>query len=350
MTINTAYVYGRFRGVFALNRGSGELSITATQPVVARSGDAVFGRDYRGAVTIATQAVTTGYGAGVSASAYRGPLTITATGTISARGTSDRYAGVGYGVTAGSDGGATTITTEAVYGQQIGIDASHAIGPGDLSITANQRVVSNQGPAIQARTFLSGGALSIATQDVTSEHGAGIVAYNNGAGPLTITANGKISAGGGMGVYAISNNGATITTGSVYGQQAGISAKNTGPRNLSITATGPVTGAPRSGNSANNGGSGGSSGSSGAGITVSLGGSGTGVLTNTGTIAGLAAIAPAASNIRASALSSTVSSSATVAGIYAYNSGAGLTINAGSVTGGPTGFMPGTGAAAICRS
>jgi outer membrane autotransporter protein len=283
LAVKTGYVYGKYGGILASNGGSGDTSIIATKAVVAKADDGIFAHEYHGALTIAVESVSTGAGGGIDASNFGSkPLTITATGKISAKSGEYPYqVEDGVGITAGSSGG-LTITTNSVYGQRIGISAGN-IGPGDLSITSSEEVAAKEGPAIEATNWIYGRSLTIAAQNVTSKEGSGIVAYNSGSGPLTITTSGKVNAGGDFGIHAVSYAGdLSVSSKGVFAEGDAIRASvyrghfsTATPQAISVTAAGLTDGASGSGIRVINRGPTGSSTS----ITV----------TSTGTVRGLAA-------------------------------------------------------------
>ena len=255
LAVRAAYVYGKYGGIWAQNRGSGDSSIIATKSVVAKSGDGIRAEEYHGALTITVQSVSTGAGAAIDASNFGAkPLTITATGKVSGRGVENPYElGDGDGIRASSLGG-LTITTNSVYGQKEGIVAGN-IGPGDVTITSTQDVAAKDGPAIAATNWIYGRSLTINVQNVTSDQDSGIVAHNYTRGPLTITTSGKVSAGGDFGIHAVSYAGdLAINSRAVYSAEDAIRASvyrgyfsTATPQAVNITAAGPTNGASGAG-------------------------------------------------------------------------------------------------------
>lgn len=95
--------------------------------------------------------------------------------------------------------------------------------------------------ALAAGLALGGGVLTAPSAYAL----AGIVATNNGAGPLTVSAPAVVTETNGDGINATnSSNGSdlTVTATDVSGSQDGIDARNAGSGALTVSATGPVTG------------------------------------------------------------------------------------------------------------
>jgi autotransporter family porin len=122
--------------------------------------------------------------------------------------------------------------------------ASASIG-GALSITATGKVTATAGQGILASVdSFEGGALTIKTAAVEGSAN-GVLARSYGAGDLSITATGTVTGTAGDGIYAFKyhyGGDLTIEAGAVTGGTTGIKATNNGTGILSITTTsGTVT-------------------------------------------------------------------------------------------------------------
>lgn len=266
LTIDVAAVTGANNGVDAYNRGTGFQSITASGDVVGNSGDGIEAdNSSTGTNLIIDVAKVTGSRFGIDAYNYgTGFLSITASGDVEgiSRG----------GIEADNDTTGTnlTINVAKVTGANAGVDVYNR-GTGFLSITASGDVEGNTLYGIDAELSSTGTDLTIDVAKVTGG-GAGIHAVNQGSGFLSITSTGTVSGTTEVGIRADNGNTGTdltISVASVTGGKDGILANNNGSGQLSITATGPVTG-----------------GVSGDGISVSAGADVTGVMINAVDVSG----------------------------------------------------------------
>lgn len=243
-------------GIYADNQGSGALAVTANGGVTAYGSDGIYARNYGTSLTI-----TTGVGSAISGAddgidgvnLGTGSLTITANGGVG---------GVNDGIVAfnSADGLDLTITTGAqsfVSGIGNGINAENE-GSGNLSVTANGKVVGYGTDGIFASNSSNGANLKVTTgsaSDVTG-FGDGIEALNDGAGGLTIIANGAVTGQTEDGIYA-RNGGTYLKIENAAGRQVlgasdGMDAENDGSGDLIITAHGTVTGTAGNGIEADN--------------------------------------------------------------------------------------------------
>ncbi|AWZ03119.1 outer membrane protein B [Rhodobiaceae bacterium] len=331
VTIETAAVTGGDDGIQANNRGSGALSVTATGQVIGGSHgiSAYNGPTTSGGLTIQAAAVT-GAANGISATnAGSGALSITATGDVV--GTGSR------GILVTNSGTDLTIRAAAVTGSTRGILATNR-GSGALSITTTGDVSGQNDEGINASNTAAGTALTIAAAAVTGAQD-GIRARNSGSGALSVTATGTVTGGpsfmggpGYDGIYASNSNAGTaltVETAMVTGGKRGIYAINAGTGALLITSTGTATGTSDDGISANN--------SSNAGTDVTI---------QTAAVAG-GRRGIFAVNQGSGAMSITATGSVTGAtddGISARNNGNGaLTIEAAAVTGSVNGIFADNG-------
>jgi uncharacterized protein YhjY with autotransporter beta-barrel domain len=231
-------------GIYAQNRGSGSLSITADGDV-SGSNDGIFARNYGTDLSIATGIGTTitGTSDGIYARNYgTGILSITADGNVSVGGD-----GIYAHNSSGTDISITTGSGTAITGNNFGIYARN-YGTGILSITVDGNVSGGSAGIIEIND--NGTDLTITTgvgTTITGTNGYGILAQNRGSGSSWITADGDVSGGSG-GILAHNYNGTdlSITTGAgttITGtNNVGILAENDGTGTLSITANGDVSG------------------------------------------------------------------------------------------------------------
>lgn len=372
LTITAADVSGGSYGIYADNRGSGDLSITTSGVVVATYDEGWAGISATNAAgdVIIKAADVSGGSYGIEAYSDAGSLNITTTGAVAA--TLESGAGINawtqgtdltikavdvsggaYGINAGNNGrgevniiatGAVAATQEMglgifansygtdlsinavdVSGGIVGIAASNS-GSGDLNITTTGVVMATHEDGYGISADNLGTDLSINATDVSGGIAA-IVAENSGSGSLNITTTGSVAAthAGGAGITA-SNSGTdlTISAADVSGGSYGIYAGNRGRGEVNIIATGAVAATYASGYGidANNFGtdltitaadvSGGA-----AGIGASNFGSGTLNITTTGVVVGT-----------------------TSNGIDAFSGSSSITVNnTGMITGGDKGII-----------
>ncbi|WP_119388153.1 autotransporter domain-containing protein [Taklimakanibacter lacteus] len=271
-------------GVFITGRGDQRFIDTNAATSITNS--SYYGRglsvvstdDYDGtigAVTIFTDGTISGTAHGIYAdNRGSGDITITANGTVT--GVDIEEEGDNYvandGIYARNYGNNLTITTgvgSSVTGEHNGIDARN-YGTGDLTITTNGEVKSDEFDGIFARNgspYYQGGAqnltVTIGAQSVVDGAGNGLQAQNYGSGILEITVDGSVTGQGYDGIHAINGEDGTdliITTdvGSLVKGNAplpdleedpeapidsnGIDARNYGTGQLRITANGEVFG------------------------------------------------------------------------------------------------------------
>ncbi len=325
LTIGTAAVTGGDDGIQANNRGAGSLSVTATGQVTG-GGDGISAYNApasSGGLTIQAAAVTGGNNGISATNAGSGALSITTTGAVV--GTGSR------GILVSNSGTDLTIRAAAVTGSTRGILANN-FGSGALSITTTGHVIGQNDDGINASNTAAGTALTIATAAVTGDQD-GIRARNSGSGALSVMATGTVTGGTGYdGIFASNSNAGTaltVETAMVTGGKRGIYAINSGSGALLITASGTVTGTANDGIVANN--------SSNAGTDVTIAAEAV-----TGSNRGIFAV-----NQGSGAMSITASGAVTGTsgeGILATNNGSGaLTIVAAAVTGSSTGIAANNG-------
>ena len=247
-SVRAARVTGSSTGIRVAANGSGSVAVVATDAVVGRNSDGInasVGNNQGSSLSISAAAVT-GKRYGIKAeSAGSGTLSVTATGTVTGR---DEH-----GILAESSGaGGIAVSAAGVSGGKTGIHADNN-GAGSVSVTAAGEVTgtANEGILVDGGSQGSGVAVSAAT--VTGGT-YGIKATSGGAGDLSIEATGSVSGQKNEGILASATGSGdgdvTVSVAMVTGQTHGIRAASSGSGTLSVTATGPVTGTDESGISA----------------------------------------------------------------------------------------------------
>jgi len=325
LTIDAVAVTGGLAGIVAVNTGTGDLSIAATGDVTGTADNGIDATNAGTDLTIDAVNVTGGL-KGISAiNTGTGALSITSTGDVT--GTADN------GINATTAGTDLTIDTLNVTGGVTGIVAANS-GSGALSITSTGSVTGSTSNGITASNTTSGTDLTLQVADVTGVI-VGIQAHNYGSGALNITSTGAVTGSSNFGIFgtnSLSANDLTIMAADVSGGLVGILADNTGTGDLSIAATGDVTGTADHGIDATN---------AGTDLTIDA-------VAVTGGLKGISAV-----NTGTGALSITSTGDVTGTadnGIDAVTAGADLTIDALDVTGGLAGIVAdstGTGALSI---
>ena len=262
ISVNSAM--GNGHGIYAINRGTGDLKITASSSVVSNAsvtdftgitalhtgtsgslmiqagavtsvgGDAIyakhFGATTSSSATISVATVTAGgHGIYLNGNRGEGPVSVTATGDITATSSQDPTK-KGVFVTYGS--GNNTI--------------------GATSMTISVANVAASGDAIYAKSKVAGARSLTVAANTVSGGGSGIHLHNSGGGLVSLTVAGSVSAtgtatgtGGDSGVSVINASGGgvwidlqnEVTTSGGYG----IRATNEGSDDIMVMATGKVT-------------------------------------------------------------------------------------------------------------
>ena len=173
----------------------------------------------------------------VASNSGGGEISINVNGSVT--GTADD----GISATNDASGGGITINAGSVFGADSGIKAVES-GSGAVSIVATGSVAGTAEEGIYANTGTSGGAITVTAAAVTGSV-AGIRAIASGTGAVSVEATGAVVASGtdGVGIDAATSGGAlTITAASVAGAATGIKVAAAGAGNVSISASGAVTG------------------------------------------------------------------------------------------------------------
>ena len=204
-------VTGGLAGILAHHGGLGALTIVAHDDVTStlnRGIDALISNTSDTGLLSITAEDVTGLDRGITAiNRGLGALSIVANGDVEGTGSYGIYA-KNYGVDLIS-GNSLSITSEGVTGGTYGIHARND-GTGALTIVADGDVEGSSSVGIFALNFNSAGTgpLTITTEGVTGGvHG--IFALNNGRGALTVTANGDVVGASDTGIYAHQLNATT---------------------------------------------------------------------------------------------------------------------------------------------
>lgn len=247
LTVSAAAVNGGQFGIYAENYGTGALSVTTTGPVIGAANDGILARngsffETTGTdITVIANDDVTGGGDGIYARNFgTGSVSVTATGTVT--GQTDE----GIDATNYSYVGNLTVVAAAVDGDSFGIRARN-LGDGTLSVTATGQVTGTDYDGILAVSGYFGGLGSGLTVDAEAVTGGevGIRAGNFGGGDLSVTATGPVTGTNSDGINAFNYYGGenlTVDVTTVSGGDDGIDAVNLGTGYTNITATGLVEG------------------------------------------------------------------------------------------------------------
>jgi len=348
ITIVAAETIGRASGISGYNYGSGALSITTTDditggiPGAGTSG--INARNYGRDATIDAQGDTTGFVNGIYAmQGGSGALSITTIGEVEGL--------TGDGIDAYNSGTSLTINAQGnVEGGNNGIRAKN-YGSAGLTITAGGDVTASpdgSGDGIDAynSVYDTTASMTINQSAGTTTTGANGIEANNSGGSLTINALGSVIGQDGDGIKAYNGPGATdlaITSNLSAGSENGIRAQNTGTGATSVNSTGIVAGYDGAGISANGYGTdltvnAADTYGSQRGIFTNNYGSGALTITSTGTTTGRTRGGIYASNAGTSVTIDAVNVSGYNNGIYSFNVGSGLTTISTSGTVGATSY------------
>ena len=170
----------------------------------------------------------------------RGDLTINATGAVSA-GTGAEHDGIH--ARHSGDGAISVTAAKSVSAGRHGIMARNGAGASGLSISTADVVVGRTGSAIHAVS--SGvGPLTVSAQGDLVGMATGILASTTGGGDVTVAAAGKVIGSTTFGVHAEGSADVSVsTTGEVVGRTTGIYAKgNEVSASVRVSAAGAVIG------------------------------------------------------------------------------------------------------------
>ena len=246
--ITASAVTGSASGIRAENAGVGKIMITATGSVLAKGigSDGIIATSTNsGDISIVAASVTANAGHGIKAdNSSTGSISISATGTVTGSGANK------HGITASNtsvSGSTLTITANNVTGSGRGVNASVA-GGGKITIDVGGTVLGETNDGIHVYRNVSGD-VSVSAATVTSRSGHGINILSNVTGDVEVSATGVVTGSGGQthGIV-VSKHGATnvgsvtITANSVTGSSSGIFVDTNTSGNITLSASGTVTG------------------------------------------------------------------------------------------------------------
>ncbi len=238
LTVSAVDVSGSNSGIDALNYGTGSNSVTATGTVTGNTNYGINARNYSNSSTDLAVFAADASGPNVGIFAYNngtGSTDVTATGTVTST--------INSGINANNSSNATNLTVSVVdvSGGKDGIRAINN-GTGSNSITATGTVTGTTGYGIEAGNY--GTDLTVSAADA-SGNSTGIDAYNNGTGSTSVTATGTVTGKINYGINVLNDSTATnltVSAANASGGTNGIVTYNSGTGSTSVTATGTVTG------------------------------------------------------------------------------------------------------------
>ena len=250
VVVRTADVTGGLHGIRATAEGGG-ISVTATGRIAAdasATGSVGVGVEHSGSGTVSISVGdASGTRHGIEA-VDRGSddLSVTASGAVDASGSG---AGAAIRVSKGTGGGNVTVSAALISGGSRGIDVADS-GSGTLRVTATGAVASTAGTGagdagVRVVKGTAGGSVEVRVKDVNAAmHGIWVV--DEGSGTLRASSDGSVAANslaaGAIGVYA-KNTGegaVTLSLNDVTGTKHGIMAIDEGSGALSVRVAGSV--------------------------------------------------------------------------------------------------------------
>lgn len=217
LIVEVADVSGGTTGIFASNDGSGVSSIAATGTVSGTNTDGIFVENSAGSaeMTVTVADVNGGNRGMIAIHRGSGAVTVASTGTV-----------IGLDSTGmaveNSNGTDTTVTVVDVSGGTRGIQASSIGATGALTITAAGTATGTAFDGIFVRNSSTGTDLTVSAADVTGGTN-GINTLNEGTGPTLITTSSVVSGGTGNAISAAStgtsisvNNSGTLESGTGF--------------------------------------------------------------------------------------------------------------------------------------
>ena len=242
IAISAATVTGARQGIFASNGGLGTLSVSATGSVTGERNSGISATEsISGAGLSITAAAVTGRTSGIVASSLgSGTMSVTSSGFVRGR--------TGAGIDALSRA-ELTIDAASATGWTQGISATNN-GPGMLRVSATGSLLGETGAGIRVRNYNFGGG-DVAINVVDASGGfEGVLALHWGTGSVSIAAAGHVvgTLAEGIAVSNSERSGAvSIQVGSVTGATTGIRAPHLGRGSLTISASGTILGSGRDG-------------------------------------------------------------------------------------------------------
>ena len=240
ISINT--VLGEKRGINLKHKGSGNVTIASSGSITGTtSGGIEVEQTASSDVSIAVAAVTGGNDGIWVKTSYSGNVTVTATGAVAG---SDSK---GDGIYVHQSGvGNVSITAIGVKGSDRGIDARN-YGGGSISVTANGAVGATATGAkdagISTYDDANGGTILVNLGvGGTSSGNFGIYSYSKGSGNLTINASGAVTGIGRSGIHVnkLNSGHIVVNVDDVTGSGHGVAITNIGFGTTNLTVSGDV--------------------------------------------------------------------------------------------------------------
>ncbi|PCJ33195.1 MAG: hypothetical protein COA90_00755 [Gammaproteobacteria bacterium] len=230
----------------------------------------------------------------------------------------------GYGSRQAYAGSCTGSSGTYVCSGVAGADSTQSLSAASLTVTTNPGFGLNVGSGLGLSLSSTGSQLSFTDNNTSSITGfaSGLYANNTGTGATSITTTGTVTGTNYNGVYVEhSGTNLTINVATILAGHNGINVNNAGTGTTSITATGTVTGG---------------SGTSYSGVYVSHSGTDLSINATSSVLGGYSGIY--ATNSGSGITSITTTGTVTGTGYYGiyvnHSSGSNLTINAATVSGG----------------
>ena len=236
MTVSVATVSGE-QGIDARQTGTGDLNVTATGSVTGSGGVGIYGLAGTNAGTLTiTAAAVTGQGHGIKiVGSGTNAVNASASGVVSATGAD------AIGIEAVTSGSGMSITAASVSGVKHGIKIeNNGSGAARISASGSVTATANDGVGIDSVAGANAGALTISAGSVIAKQG-GIMAVGSGSGDVTVTVGGAVeganSNNNGWGVDASAKDGdLSVTLGSVTANLFAVKAVSSGEGSVSVTA------------------------------------------------------------------------------------------------------------------
>ncbi|MCC5982024.1 MAG: hypothetical protein JJU26_09940, partial [Oceanicaulis sp.] len=251
ISIEAARVTTQLSAIYALNNGTGALSIVTTGDITSMNGRGIVAFQAGSDVDIVTLAGTTVSGGmrGISSiNGGTGALTIMAGGGVYGTGNNSRGIFAWNTVASTTDLTVTTAAGTTISSVMGGISALNS-GSGAVTINAQGDVHATHAYSTGIEAFnnngvdADGNSINLNAAGTVTGGWAGIYAHNYGPGAVNIVSTGDVSSDVGAGIFAynVAGTDLNITAAQTTGYRAGIDAIQAGTARLTILATGNVS-------------------------------------------------------------------------------------------------------------
>lgn len=251
--VSSGAVTGSGTGIRAINNGTGSnasIAVTARSLVSATTKDGIYAMNKgSGSLTITAGAVSGSSSAITAKGDGTSSVSVNVSGIVTSSGT---------GIHAESKGGSVTVSTSLAVATNVsGIVAiNSATGAGGVSVIAANSVTANTGRGIHTSNSGDGG-ITIRATTVTGS-GYGIFAESTGTGNISINVASSITSAG-TGIYAEGkgNSLSVIASGNITGATGGVNVTNGGSAaSIRVNASGSINGGANNALVVNNNGTG----------------------------------------------------------------------------------------------